>query len=355
MSSTPPLRDAAERHPGVVPSSDPAPVSDAGARERAVQQITELVLGSRVELTREQVAQAAGVTVERARPYWRAMGFPDVGDRAAFTQADVEALRLVLRWVADGMLDEERAVELVRSLGQTASRLADWQADLMGRILATSGEPVGLDEVSEGLAEVLPGLESLLVHAWRRHLAALVGRALAPVAEIDVSAVEGTVGFADIASFTRLTRVLGEAELAAMVESFETGAADIVASQGGRLVKTLGDEVMFVAPSADAGVATALALHHLGAQSARGGGPDPLRLRIGLATGRLVTVMGDYYGPTVNLASRLTAAARPGGTLMDLATEAGLDDAGALVLRRQRPRPLRGLGLVRTVSVSARS
>jgi class 3 adenylate cyclase len=310
--------------------------------------MSELVLGATPDLTREETAAAVGITLERARMYWRAMGFPDVGDRRAFTRADVEALALLVRWVDDAVLDEARAIEVVRSLGQTASRLADWQADTMVRILAASGDAIDLDEVSEGLAEVLPGLESLLVHAWRRHLSAVVGRALAvDEPEAVGTAAASTVGFADIAGFTRLTRVLGEDELAAIVETFETGAADIVAAHGGRLVKTLGDEVMFIAPSADSGVAIALAMHGL-----RGPDGEPLRLRIGLATGRLVTLMGDYYGQTVNLASRLTAVARPGGTLVDQATEEALADVAGLGLRRLRPRALRGLGLVRTTAVS---
>jgi len=324
-------------------------VSEPDARERAVQHMSELVLGGAPDLTREEAAAAVGITLERARLYWRAMGFPDVGDRRAFTRADVEALALLVTWVDEGVLDEARTIEVVRSLGQTASRLADWQADTMVRVLAASGEPIDLEEVSQGLAEVLPGLESLLVHAWRRHLSAVVGRALDLVDE-PVSAgnaTASTVGFADLAGFTRLTRVLGEQELAAIVETFETGAADIVAAHGGRLVKTLGDEVMFIAPSADSGVSIALALHEL-----RGPDGERLRLRIGLATGRLVTLMGDYYGQTVNLASRLTAVARPGGTLVDQATEEALVDVAGLGLRRVRPRALRGLGLVRTTSVS---
>jgi adenylate cyclase len=327
-------------------------VSEQADRERMVRQLSELILDSPVEMTREQAARSAGMSLGRARRYWRAMGFPDVGERVAFTGADVAALRLLARWVDEDVLDEPRTIELVRSLGQTMSRLADWQADLMGRILASTEEPVDVDEVAEGLAEVLPGLESLVVQAWRRHLAAVVGLALAPVDEDAPGAAGsliGTVGFADIASFTRLTRVLAETELAAMVEGFETGAADLVAAHGGRLVKTLGDEVMFVAPSADAGVGIALDLHDLL-------GPDerPLRLRVGVATGRLVTLMGDYYGQTVNLASRLSAAARPGGTLIDLETEERLTDPAGLALRRLRPRALRGLGLVRMVAVSRR-
>jgi adenylate cyclase len=324
-------------------------VSEPDARERAVQHMSELVLGAAPDLTREEAAAAVGIPLERARLYWRAMGFPDVGDRRAFTGADVEALALLVRWVDGGVLDEARAIEVVRSLGQTASRLADWQADTMVRILAASADPIGLEEVSEGLADVLPGLESLLVHAWRRHLSAVVGRAVALVDEPEAGATTttSTVGFADIAGFTRLTRVLGEAELAAIVEAFETGAADIVAAHGGRVVKTLGDEVMFIAPTTDSGVAIALAMHRLP-------GPDgqPLRLRIGLASGRLVTLMGDYYGQTVNLASRLTAMSRPGGTLVDQATEESLADVSGLTLRRLRPRALRGLGLVRTTAVS---
>jgi adenylate cyclase len=64
--------------------------------------------------------------------------------------------------------------------------------------------------------------------------------------------------------------------------------------------------------------------------------------------------MGDFYGGTVNLASRLTAIARPGSTLVDAATEGALDDPEPYVLRHLAPRPLRGMGLVRATSVSLR-
>jgi adenylate cyclase len=331
----------------------------ADPRAEALARLTALVLAAPLELTREEASAAAGLTVEQARPYWRAMGFPDVGgQRVAFTRTDVAALQLLVGWTTSGVLDEARAVELVRSLGQTASRLADWQVDTMARILAEADEPVELARVGEGMAEVLPGLESLLVHAWRRHLAALAGRVLAmteassgpgePLPETaDLPAA--TVGFADIAGFTRLARVLAEDELAAMVEAFETGAADIVAAHGARLVKTLGDEVMFVAEDPDIAVDIAVAMHGL----PRAGDP-PMRLRIGLATGRIITLMGDYYGATVNRASRLTAIAKPGGTLIDPATEEGLRDQERYSVRHHRPRALRGIGLVRAASVAQR-
>jgi adenylate cyclase len=325
---------------------------DPDQRGSQIGRISELVLGDPAVFTREEAAAAAGLSVDQARPYWRAMGFADVGSAPAFTSTDVESLCLLTGWVSSGMLDEPTTIEVVRSLGQTASRLADWQVDTMARVLSESGEPIDLAAVGEGMAVVMPGLESLLVHAWRRHLAAAIGRGLAVVADDPDVASEptlATVGFADIAGFTRLARVMADEELAQMVQAFESGAADIVAGHGGRLVKTLGDEVMFVADRADDAVAIATAMHRLTAP-----GTEALSLRIGLATGHLISRMGDFYGGTVNLASRLTAIARPGSTLVDAATEGALDDPEPYVLRHLAPRPLRGMGLVRATSVSLR-
>ncbi len=326
-------------------------MTEPGARD-GLDRIGEIVLGGPVLFTREEVAEAVGMPVERIRPYWRAMGFADVGESRAFTERDVESLRLLLRWVEEEVLDEDTTIEVVRSLGQTASRLADWQVHTVSRLLAEAEPPIDLDEVVDGLSDVLPGLESLLVHAWRRHLAAVLGRGLAVLAEDPESPSEpatATVGFADIAGFTRLARVLDEDDLAAMVQAFETGAADIVATHRGKVVKTLGDEVMFVASSADDAVAIAVAMHGLASP-----GVQELSLRIGLASGRLISRMGDFYGGTVNLASRLTAISRPGGTLIDPATEEAMADREPYVLRHLRPRPLRGLGLVRATSVAPR-
>jgi adenylate cyclase len=96
-------------------------------------------------------------------------------------------------------------------------------------------------------------------------------------------------------------------------------------------------------------VAVATEMHGLTAP-----GEETLSLRIGLATGHLISRMGDFYGGTVNLASRLTAIARPGSTLMDPATEAALADPTPYAMRHLTPRPLRGMGLVRATSVTRR-
>lgn len=316
-------------------------------RQPDLLRIAELLLGGQVELTREQAAREAGLTVEQARPYWRAMGFPDVGDRVAFARTDVEALRILAGLVESGFLTPDQSVEVVRSLGQTTSRLADWQVGALGAAVAEDVPAIDLDEAARKIEALLPQMQSLLVHAWRRHLAAVVERRLAVAVEEEQSPeVPATVGFADVAGFTRLARVLGEEELAGLVQSFETGAADLVATHAARLVKTLGDEVMFVAADPASAVAVACALHELAMPTG-----VELKLRIGLATGRLVSVMGDYYGDTVNRASRLTAVAKPGGTLVDPATEAALAGSADFVVRHRRPRTLPGMGRVRASSV----
>jgi adenylate cyclase len=130
------------------------------------------------------------------------------------------------------------------------------------------------------------------------------------------------VGFVDIAGFTSLSRGLTEADLSAFLESFESDASAIVAEHGGRVIKTVGDELMFVAdaPAAVARIGLDLA-DRLSTLDDR---PD---LHIGLAYGPVLHRLGDVYGTVVNLAARLAGLARPGSVLIDreLAGEIGED------------------------------
>ena len=101
---------------------------------------------------------------------------------------------------------------------------------------------------------LLPALERLLVHGWRRQLAAAFERGLGDAEQAGEDETGHlTVGFADQVGFTRLARRMEEAELAALVERFESRSADVVAKYGGRVIKTLGDEIFFVAADARGG------------------------------------------------------------------------------------------------------
>ena len=149
------------------------------------------------------------------------------------------------------------------------------------------------------------------------------------------------VGFADLVSFTRVVRRLTERELAAMVQRFEAVASDVVTAHGGRVVKTVGDEVLFVArPGARA---AAIALGVAEEISNDDLLPD---VRVGMATGPVVGRLGDVFGTTVNRASRLTALARPGTVLVDVATVHSLADLEDVEVQQLRGRSLRGIGHV---------
>lgn len=339
--------------------TDPArPSPSRAAPELVVDDLVDLVLGARRQWRRDEVAAAAGVPLEDARRLWRAMGFADVGDAVAFTDEDVAALTLLASLLSRGVLDRATAVDVARSLGQTTSRLADWQVDTFGRLLVERGvldqgdplSPASASALAAEMEVLLPALERLLVHGWRRQLAATLERGLADAeASGDVESGHLTVGFADQVGFTRLARRMEVDELAELVERFESRSADIVVGAGGRLIKTLGDEILFVA--ADPRAAAEASLRLLTEHEADEAIP---RLRIGLATGVVVTRRGDVFGTTVNLASRLTAVARPDSVLVDAATADALADDVGLRLRPLTPRAVRGIGLVRPVALERR-
>ena len=343
----------------------------------------EQLLGAARRLYRRQVSAAAGVSLLSARRFWRALGFPLVGDDvAAFTEADVHALHAVTGLVRDGLLDEETALGMTRAVGRSADRLATWQLQLLAEYVARREQEEAGDEAGGGgtaapdaetarrtaelFTRISEELEPLMLYAWRRHAAsALAGivadaapesvRSVAPDAPEPVagdaaaSGREGrserstvrSVGFADLVSFTRVVRRLSERELAALVQRFEVLTSDVVTEHGGRVVKTVGDEVMFAAmPGAPA---AAIALDIADALAADELLPD---VRVGMSTGPVVSRLGDVFGTTVNRASRLTALAQPGTVLVDIATVHSLAGVPDVEVHQLRGRTLRGLGHV---------
>jgi adenylate cyclase len=313
------------------------------------------ILGDVPRHTSTEVADSAGVSLGAARRLWRALGFPDAGEDPAFTDADLDALTLVAKLTSGDVVDFDTALRLTRAVGQTVARLADWQV----ATLAERVENVEAGDDASGSRlltafqmahEVEPTFERLLVYAWRRHLAAAVTRVEAlGAAEEELLTVNLTVGFADLVSFTRLSNGLDVGTLGFLVESFESKAADLVAGLGGRVIKTLGDSVLFVTENATAGVETALQI--VDAMSAEEGLPD---VRVGLATGPVVTRLGDVFGSPVNLAARLTAVARRNRVIVDHDTALRLP-RDQFEARTLTARPLHGFGSVEPVAVRRRS
>jgi adenylate cyclase len=341
------VSDGTPWRPRATPSAPGLGRLDRDDLERAI-------LGDAPRHTSIEVAESAGVSLGAARRLWRALGFPDAGDDPAFTDADLDALIVVARLTSGDALDFETALRLTRAVGQTVARLADWQvATLAERVESMEA---GADASGSRLwtafqvaQEVEPAFERLLVYAWRRHLAAAVSRVEAlGAAEEELLTVHLTVGFADMVSFTRLSSGLDVDSLGELVETFESKAADIVASLGGRLIKTLGDSVLFVTENATAGVETALQI--VDTISVEEDLPD---VRVGMASGPVVTRLGDVFGSPVNLASRLTAVARRNRVIIDRDTARRLP-RDQFEVRTLTPRPLHGFGEVEPVAVRRR-
>jgi adenylate cyclase len=304
------------------------------------------ILGHDTELTSEQVAEQAGLPVAEARRLWRALGFPDPGEEAAFGPADAEALASIQGTVSQGGLDLDTIVRMTRAVGQTVARLADWEVAILTSEIERLAPDGGRLAVAGRMVQTLePGFESLLVYAWRRHLAAAASRIELLGDEDTEHLAEATVGFADLVSFTALTNRLDEDEIGDLVEIFESRCHDVVADRNGRVVKTLGDSVLFLADGAEEAIDIALAIIAVIGRDERL--PD---VRLGLATGPVVLRMGDVYGPSVNLAARLTTVARRNRVIIDEHTAELLPEA-EFETRRLPARAVRGFGEVEPITV----
>ncbi|MGH3368373.1 MAG: adenylate/guanylate cyclase domain-containing protein [Nocardioidaceae bacterium] len=318
------------------------------------EKLEQVILGEPPVHTSADVASAAGVTIEQARRLWRALGFPDAGEQAAFSDADLAALSTLVGTVEVGAIDFDTAVRMTRAVGQTMARLADWQvATLAPRVeeLEQGTEATG-SRIGSALRlaeQVGVPFERLLIYSWRRHLAAAVGRVEAlGAADEDLHTTLVTVGFADLVSFTALSNEMDEDRLADMVEIFESRCADVVAGRHGRVIKTLGDSVLFV--SEDPVHALDIALDIV---KVIGNDPRLPDVRLGLATGSVIMRLGDVFGPPVNMAARLTGVARRNRVIVDQTTAELLPDE-EFETRTLPARPVRGFGLVEPVAARRR-
>ena len=310
----------------------------------ARRDLVERLLGGPRTLRRREVARAVGISLLSARKLWRALGFPGVGDEVvAFTDADRDALERTVQMVRDGVLDEDTTIAMARALGQSTDRLVSWQMEALMEHLArqaATGDPVHPVEVVDRLVD---DFEQLLVYSWRRQMAAAVNR----LSDSPESGAELTVGFADLVSYTRLSQRLEQRELSVLVQRFEGLAADVVTTGGGRVVKTVGDEVLFTAEDPVAAAVIALSISER--MAVDDVVPD---VRIGISHGPVLRSLGDVYGPTVNLASRLTALAQPGTVITDPLTGKALQDHPQILLVAQRRRQVRGFGILQPLLVA---
>ena len=268
----------------------------------------------------DEAARRAGVEPELAIAMWRALGFATggPGDRI-YTHREVEALRLMsaLRTVFTDEDLLESATVIGRSMAATANAAVEvFTRRITGPFAAAGASEMDIAFRLAAIAELMvaPSLP-LLELAYRRHLE-LAGRA---ETVLRVEAASGglgghdvvSIGFADIVGFTSRSEELSALELSAMARRLAEIADDILPRSGGRVVKNIGDAVMFTCknPIAAADAATQL----VEAAAADAALPP---LRVGIAHGPVVRSYADFFGLTVNVASRLCDAAESGEVLL---------------------------------------
>lgn len=314
-------------------------------------EIESNLLGGRPKYTRAEIVAKSGLARERVQQLWIAMGFPinTDPDALAYTDADLDALRMITGLTEQNVIRPEMEVAIARTLGQTMSRLTEWQVGVVNTHIhdrvSEGAEGADLESIRRDAraiaAQTVPTLEALQSYTWRRHLAATAGRSIADPNE-ETTSPTLAVGFADMVGYTSLTRRLAIEELTALLEEFESGASDIIARGRGSIIKNVGDEVMFSAQTPEDAAHIALDL-----QDAFAAKEDMPELRVGLAWGPVLARYGDLYGSVVNMAARLTSSAYPGTILMDSTMAEALEDDSEFYLKALRSMRVRGFHKLR--------
>ncbi|HET6666826.1 MAG TPA: adenylate/guanylate cyclase domain-containing protein [Intrasporangium sp.] len=334
--------DAGE--PGPPSGELPLPQVD---RTELLEVLDRVILGETRHLTRLDVCRRAGITPERADELWRSLGFTasTSDDEVRFVDADVRALQLLRELLDGGLVESSSEFALARSMGRSFALLAEWEIAEIATAVIQDPDHLDLEALEELIAVAVPMVEQIQNYTWRRHLANAAGRLLLQPATGE-GAVRMAVGFADIVGYTRQSRSLTTAGLAELVETFESTVGTVISDHGGRVIKTIGDEVMFVADDRETAARIALSL-------AGGHALDHLfpQVRVGVAYGDVLRRLGDVYGEVVNIASRLTTLARPGRVLTNGEMADALADNDEFRVRRARTAVVKGYSRLETWSL----
>ncbi len=282
--------------------------------------VERALAGAGPRYTPREIAEISGVELSLLQRSTAALGvpYPDP-DVRALSEADLEAARRVKAF-RDAGLPEEGMLQVARTIGMGTARIAEANRELIVRTLMRPGDTerdlaLRLAAVTE---QMLPLIEPTLVYALQVHLLEQVRRDVIGAADLASGEIDGTVEvavcFADLVEFTRLGEEIAVEQLGQVAGRLEE-LATAVAEPPVRLIKLIGDAAMLVSGDTAAILAAALAL--VGAAEEEGD-QFPL-LRAGVAQGSALVQTGDYYGRPVNLASRITAIARPGSVLVDAA------------------------------------
>jgi class 3 adenylate cyclase len=277
-------------------------------------------------LTLSEAAQRAGISEDRLLGIIRAAGFAEPGpdDRVVSEQLAFVAASTV---AAEAVFGQAAALQLIRVMGSAMARVAD---AAVSAFLVNAGpglrdaDPVGLDaaRASAEAVALVPMAGAVLETLLRQHIIRARRTSSGAASELGYETRQMSVGFIDLVGSTALAQRLSTSELGAVLTEFEHTATDAITAGGGRAVKLIGDEVMYVA--VDEAAALSIALDVIEVVT---GHPRLPPVRAGVAAGDVLTRNGDVFGPVVNLAARAVKVAGAGEVVAPvvLASVAGID------------------------------
>lgn len=297
----------------------------ANAERQLLGLAGDLALRRGERLTLADVAAASGLPLARLHELRLATGLPPIApDEPAFTDEDAATFAAFVG--AGELFGEAATLQLTRVMGSSLARIAEAVFSLYIRMIEIRIREAGGGELAlaqanlEAMRKLVilpPVMQSLL----RWHLETAIRRFREGRDPASLETARMTVGFVDIVGFTPLARRTSVHDLGAIVDRFEALTHDVAAAHDGRVVKLLGDAVMFVSVHAAGACEIALTLID------RFAGDALVTPRGGLASGLLLIRGGDYYGPTVNLAARMGDLAVPNEILVtsEIATDTQAD------------------------------
>ena len=298
--------------------------------------------GGAPEFTLSDVARSSGLRTAFVRELMQALGRPNPGrGERAFSQEDVDLARLINGFL-DAGLPRRELLEVLRVLSRGMAQTADATRRLVGNAMLERG--VSQDEVAlryiDAAEQLVPAVTEVLRLQLRAHLRTGISQRLVSDAERDTGRLEESrevaVAFADLVGYTRLGGQLPPEDIGRIAGRLAELAADTV-RRPVTLVKLIGDAAMFVSDDAEALVTVVERL----TQRIAAEGPDFPGVRSGIAFGPATTRGGDWFGATVNLASRVAGLAKPGQILATEEVEQRA--AGFTWTRRRRRRKVKGI------------
>ena len=313
-------------------------MADAERRGRLFGLAGDVLLRSGPQIfSLRMAADSIGVPVETVELAWAMLGLTvDDVDTPTLSQADVDGLAT---WLAmRAQMGDDAADGYLRVLGASVARLAEAVSSMIRTStprlwLGRSGDELATAQAYREVADFVPRVGQMIDAIHRHHLVStrtfIEGMTRGPSASLVCG-----VGFADLSGFTALTQTLTPAELSELLNEFGATTSDVVHAGGGRIVKFLGDAVMWV--NSDPARLAKAALDLVDHPQAREAG---LQIRAGIAYGEILAMGGDYFGNAVNLAARLVAAAAPGQILAAAEVYERLSDSSAII---QEPLHLKG-------------